>query len=59
MLTILLALLMCYMLFCAVMCAIAASGQGGGAYTVMLFSIIVTYGGRFFCPYACFLSTQT
>lgn len=41
------ALLMCYMLFCAVMCAIAASNQGGGAYSIMLFSIIATYGVYF------------
>ncbi|GJE97749.1 glycosyltransferase family 2 protein [Phanerochaete sordida] len=38
------ALLMGYMLYCAVMCAIAASRQGDGAYSVMLFSIIATYG---------------
>ena len=36
---------MCYMLFCAVMCAISASGQGDNAYSIMLFSIICTYGG--------------
>ena len=36
---------MCYLLFCAVMCAITASHQGDGAYSVMLFSIIATYGG--------------
>ena len=39
------AILMGYLLFCAVMCAIAAAHQGGGAYSVMLFSIIATYGG--------------
>ena len=39
------ALLMAYLLFCAVMCAIAASGQGDGAFGIMLFSIIITYGG--------------
>lgn len=39
------ALLMCYMLFCAVMCAIAASKQGDRAYSIMIFSIIITYGG--------------
>ncbi|KAH8107991.1 chitin synthase-domain-containing protein [Cristinia sonorae] len=41
---IMLALLMAYMLFCAVMCAVAASKQGGFVYRVMLFSIIATYG---------------
>ncbi|KAI0339791.1 hypothetical protein BDW22DRAFT_1431288 [Trametopsis cervina] len=43
-LAILFALLMAYLIFCAVMCAIRASTQGGGAYSIMLFSIIVTYG---------------
>lgn len=41
----LLAVLMAYMLFCAVLCAVAASKQGGYVYRVMLFSIIATYGG--------------
>jgi chitin synthase len=44
-LAILFALLMVYLLFCAVMCAIGASKQGDSAYSIMLFSIIVTYGG--------------
>ena len=44
--TILLALLMAYMLFCAVMCAIAAAKQGGYVYRIMMFSIIATYGGK-------------
>ncbi|TFY80975.1 hypothetical protein EWM64_g3032 [Hericium alpestre] len=39
-----LAILMVYLLFAAVRCAVQASTQGGGAYQVMLFSIIVTYG---------------
>ncbi|EKM54206.1 glycosyltransferase family 2 protein [Phanerochaete carnosa HHB-10118-sp] len=38
------ALLMGYLLFCAVMCAIAAARQGGSANSLMLFSIIATYG---------------
>ncbi|TCD70328.1 hypothetical protein EIP91_003957 [Steccherinum ochraceum] len=44
----LLALLMAYMLFCAVMCAVAASKQGGYVYNIMMFSIIATYGVYFF-----------
>ncbi|THH21774.1 hypothetical protein EUX98_g8282 [Antrodiella citrinella] len=44
----LLALLMAYMLFCAVMCAVVASKQGGAVYNVMIFSIIATYGVYFF-----------
>ncbi|KAL6300445.1 chitin synthase-domain-containing protein [Sparassis latifolia] len=39
-----LAVMMVYIIFAAVMCSIQAAYQGGGAYRVMLFSIIVTYG---------------
>ncbi|KAI0071473.1 glycosyltransferase family 2 protein [Panus rudis PR-1116 ss-1] len=46
-LAILLALMMCYMIFCAVMCAIAAAQQGGSIYRVMIFSLICTYGVYF------------
>ena len=35
---------MVYVIFAAVMCSIEAANQGGAAYRVMLFSIIVTYG---------------
>ena len=35
---------MVYVIFAAVMCSIQAAKQGGAAYRVMLFSIIVTYG---------------
>ncbi|KAI8993118.1 chitin synthase-domain-containing protein, partial [Trametes punicea] len=38
------AVLMVYVIFCAVMCSIQAAYQGGTAYRVMLFSIIMTYG---------------
>ncbi|EMD37704.1 glycosyltransferase family 2 protein [Gelatoporia subvermispora B] len=41
---ILLAFLMVYVIFAAVMCSIQAAGQGGDAYRVMLFSIVITYG---------------
>ncbi|KAI0958961.1 Chitin synthase, class 3 [Taiwanofungus camphoratus] len=41
---IMLALLMVYVIFCAVVCSIQAANQGGGAYSIMLFSVIVTYG---------------
>ena len=37
---------MCHMMFCAVMAAIQASRLGGGAYHIMLFSLIATYGGE-------------
>lgn len=42
-----LAVLMCYMIFGAVLCAIQAARQGGEVYRIMLFSIIATYGGEF------------
>ncbi|KAI0690108.1 glycosyltransferase family 2 protein [Cytidiella melzeri] len=53
-LAILFALLMVYLIFCAIMCAIRASKQGDGAYSIMLFSIIVTYGVYFFASVLCF-----
>lgn len=43
--TIAFAVLMAYVIFCAVMCSIQAARQGGSSYSVMLFSIIMTYGG--------------
>ncbi|KAI0675208.1 chitin synthase-domain-containing protein [Trametes maxima] len=42
--TVIFAVLMVYVIFCAVMCSIQAANQGGAAYRVMLFSIIMTYG---------------
>ncbi|KAJ4476883.1 chitin synthase-domain-containing protein [Lentinula edodes] len=42
--TILLALSMVYMSFAAVKCSIKAAQQGGSANSVMLFSVIITYG---------------
>ncbi|KAH9062450.1 chitin synthase-domain-containing protein [Lactarius vividus] len=41
---IILAILMVYLLFAAVECAIQAARQGGAAYQIMWFSIVVTYG---------------
>ncbi|THH00743.1 hypothetical protein EW026_g1841 [Hermanssonia centrifuga] len=46
-LTVIFAVLMCYMIFCAVMATIKASSQGGGAYSIMIFSLIATYGVYF------------
>lgn len=43
---ILLALMMVYLLFCAVMCAVKAADGGGVTYRTMVFSIIITYGGK-------------
>ncbi|CDO75678.1 Glycosyltransferase Family 2 protein [Trametes cinnabarina] len=42
--TLIFAVLMVYVVFCAVMCSIQAAVQGGAAYRIMLFSIILTYG---------------
>lgn len=53
--TIVFAVLMAYVIFCAIECAIQASYQGGPAYRIMLFSIIMTYGGM--CTYGA-LSVQ-
>ncbi|KAJ7462232.1 glycosyltransferase family 2 protein [Mycena galericulata] len=39
-----LAVLMAYMIFASILCALAAAGQGGGANSVMLFSVVITYG---------------
>ena len=39
---------MVYVIFAAVMCSIQAATQGGWAYQLMLFSIILTYGSRYF-----------
>ncbi|EPT04519.1 hypothetical protein FOMPIDRAFT_131809 [Fomitopsis schrenkii] len=44
---ILLALMMVYLLFCAVMCAVKAAGSGGVTYRTMVFSVIITYGVYF------------
>lgn len=43
---IMLACLMVYLIFCAVMVAVQAAGSGGIAYTTMVFSVIVTYGSK-------------
>ena len=39
---------MVYVIFAAVMCSIQAATQGGSAYQLMLFSIILTYGSTYF-----------
>ncbi|KAJ7647384.1 glycosyltransferase family 2 protein [Roridomyces roridus] len=39
-----LAVLMAYMIFASIMCAVSAARQGGGANSVMLFSVVITYG---------------
>lgn len=44
-LTIDFAVFMCYMVFCAIMAALQAARLGGGAYSIMLFSLLATYGG--------------
>ena len=46
--TLIFAVLMIYVIFAAVMCAIQAANQGGPAYNLMLFSIIITYGSTYF-----------
>ena len=46
--TLIFAVLMIYVIFAAVMCAIQAANQGGPAYNLMLFSIIITYGSMSF-----------
>ncbi|KAI0043669.1 glycosyltransferase family 2 protein [Auriscalpium vulgare] len=52
--SIFLAILMVYLLFAAVKCALAAAKQGGTAYQVMLFSIVVTYGVYTFASFLAF-----
>lgn len=37
---------MLYLVAAAIICAIQAASAGGNTYRVMLFSIILTYGGR-------------
>jgi len=46
--TIILGILMFYMIIASIVCAVQASHQGGAANSVMLFSILVTYG----CEYS-------
>ena len=41
---ILLGILMVYMIFASIKCALEAAGQGGEANSVMLLSVVVTYG---------------
>jgi chitin synthase len=51
--TSLFALLMCYLSSAAVVCAVQAAKEGGNTYRVMLFSIILTYGGVAKSSYDC------
>lgn len=44
---VLLALLVLYMVTASVRCAVAVIAQGGNANSVMLFSIMITYGSEF------------
>lgn len=37
---------MVYIIYCAIKCSIQAAHEGGEAYRIMLFSIIITYGGE-------------
>ncbi|KAJ6499356.1 chitin synthase [Mycena sanguinolenta] len=39
-----LAILMAYMIFASILCALAAASQGGGANSTMLFGVAITYG---------------
>ncbi|KAJ7901773.1 glycosyltransferase family 2 protein [Mycena olivaceomarginata] len=39
-----LAIIMAYMMFASILCALAAASQGGGANSIMLFSVVITYG---------------
>lgn len=41
--------LMIYLLFASVKCAIQAASQGGSANSIMLFSIVITYGCKWMC----------
>ncbi|EIM82816.1 uncharacterized protein STEHIDRAFT_63761 [Stereum hirsutum FP-91666 SS1] len=52
--SIFLAVLMVYLLAAAVLCAIAASRNGDKAYTVMWFSLIITYGVYIFSSFLAF-----
>lgn len=45
--TIVLGILMLYMIIASIICAVQAAGQGGTANSVMLFSVLVTYGCKF------------
>ena len=38
--------MMVYLLFCAVMCAVKAADGGSVAFRTMVFSVIITYGGK-------------
>jgi chitin synthase len=48
--SIILGVLMLYMMMASVACAIEAARQGGAANSVMLLSVLVTYGRKWLCP---------
>lgn len=39
-------LLMVYLIYASIKCAVQAAKQGGSANSIMLFSVVVTYGCR-------------
>lgn len=43
------AVLMLYMVFCSIKCLVASLGQSGGQ--VLVFSLVITYGGNFWANY--------
>lgn len=51
--SIMLSVLMVYMLAASVVSSIKASSEGGAANATMLFSVIITFGGKW---YSCMLS---
>jgi hypothetical protein len=48
--------LMVYLIFASVMCAVQAASQGGSANSTMLLSVVVTYGCK--CHPSCVLDAQ-
>lgn len=45
--SIFLAVLMVYLIFASIQCALKAAQQGGSANSVMLFSVVITFGCEF------------
>lgn len=45
---IVLSVLMVYLIFASIMCAVQAASQGGSANSTMLFSVVITYGCLYF-----------
>ena len=44
--TIVLSVLMVYMIIASIICAVQAARDGGAANSVMLFSVLITYGRK-------------